>query len=363
MNMNETKKVNAKDFDWEAFKSRKIHIAMPSRQSVISTLRFLSEQGYVWGMSLTSLVEDKGMQEQLCSFADSYPVYIHCDGLVRNGILRDFVLPVDTDATVEIDFEEEREMTTFEKVNAKDFDWEVFRKDRVVIAVDNRYMTNLNKVTKLLNDAGYYWADGTPVPAKHAQGYKAITDGSHSHITYLSTNGCENDRSVYWSTGYNECERPVKIVFNERACDDKIVITTDGKITTATLYSNGKKTGIGTAVCHDCDKFDIYAGAKLALERLEKYKKDAEMTDWEKFVKGYTNLRIPKKHIRSFLERAAKDGLKILVTMADWCLGCLEQDGDSIVVFVDHETTKNILLTEALRTNRSRTVDYFPGMK
>ena len=255
-------------------------------------------------------------------------------------------------------------MTTFEEVNAKDFDWEAFQRDRVAIVADNRYMSNLNKVTKLLNDAGYYWAGtDTPLSSKHAQGYKAITDGIHGHITYLSTNGHENDHHVYWSTGHNGSERPVKIVFEEHTDNDKIVITNDGKVTAATLYSNGKKAGIGTAVCHDGDKFDIYAGARLALVRLEKYKKEAEVTDWEKFVEGKVDMRVPKKYLQNFLSRAEKDSLSFTGPMEGWYLKWLKEDGDSILVGILSGNVSGRVLTQVIRHDNGTEVLYFPGMK
>lgn len=302
--------VKAKDFDNAAFKRREFDIVMRSKQSVISTLRFLSEHGYIWGGSKTSLLKDAGMKRQLLECAGTEPIYITVDAEVPNGVLRAYAYMLYTYDAVEIDFEEEKNMNMYEKVNVKDFDWKLFHDDRVAIMVDNRDMCNLDAVVKLLNDAGYYWGGtNTPLSAKHAHGYKAITDGLHRHITYLSTNGREHDRGIYWSNGYSGRERPVKIVFDEHTDNDKIVITNDGKITTATLYSNGKRAGVGTAICHDDDTFDIYSGARLALERLEKNKKEAEMTDWERFVKGEVNMRVPKKHIQNFLYRTVKDGL------------------------------------------------------
>lgn len=295
------------------------------------------------------------------------PFYLSVGGFepyCRNGIVWSECWTTIKETPVRIDFKEDKNMNEFKRVNVKDFDWEGFRNDRVVIAVDNRDMRNLDKVVKLLNDAGYYWA-GTnmPLAAKHAQGYKAIIDGSHVNISYLSTNGRENDHGVYWSTGCSGREHPIKIVFNEPTYNDKIVITNDGKTTTASLYSNGKKTGIGTAICHDDDEFDIYTGAKLALERLEKNKKETEMTDWEKFIKGTVNMRVPKKYIRSFLDRAVKDGVTFQGTMLDWYLRWLEQDGDSILICVNSKIEKIPVLVEVIRDDNGETVDYIPGMK
>jgi hypothetical protein len=51
--------------------------------------------------------------------------------------------------------------------------------------------------------------------------------------------------------------------------EDKIVITTDGKTTTATLYRDKDKV-IAIARCSPEDEFDFMTGAKIAMERLEK---------------------------------------------------------------------------------------------
>lgn len=250
--MKEIKRVNAKDFDSEAFRRNEFRIVIHSPKSVSKTLQFLHNEGYMWGNTKTSLVDDDHMKELLLDIVQRRPVFIIAGGRVRNGIVRDIMSSSNT-PTVELIFEE--------------------------------------------------------------------------------------------------------------TSNDKIVITNDGKITTATLYSNGKKAGIGTAVCHDDDKFDVYAGARLALERLEKYKKEPEMTDWEKFVNNKVNLRVPKKYIRNFLDRAEKDGLTFTGAMSNWYLRWLEQNGDSIMVSVDNKIKKSPILAEVLRTDHSRTVDYFPGMK
>lgn len=51
--------------------------------------------------------------------------------------------------------------------------------------------------------------------------------------------------------------------------DKKIIITTDGKTTTAALYDAvGDVVKTAKAECNPCDTFDFIAGANLALERL-----------------------------------------------------------------------------------------------
>lgn len=61
---------------------------------------------------------------------------------------------------------------------------------------------------------------------------------------------------------------------------EKIVITTDGKTTTAKLIGSNKKTiETATAHCSPNDKFDFLTGAKLAVERLEEKRKGNNPND------------------------------------------------------------------------------------
>lgn len=50
--------------------------------------------------------------------------------------------------------------------------------------------------------------------------------------------------------------------------DEKIIITHDGKTTTATLYREDGSKEKATAKCNPIDEFDFNVGSKLALERL-----------------------------------------------------------------------------------------------
>ena len=61
---------------------------------------------------------------------------------------------------------------------------------------------------------------------------------------------------------------------------EKIVITTDGKTTTAKLIGSNKKIiETATAHCSPDDKFDFLTGAKLAVERLEEKRKGNNPND------------------------------------------------------------------------------------
>lgn len=58
--------------------------------------------------------------------------------------------------------------------------------------------------------------------------------------------------------------------------EQKIVITTDGKTTTAKLYDGKKIIETAEAKCSPSDKFDFAIGAKLAFERLTDSKTEEE---------------------------------------------------------------------------------------
>lgn len=76
---------------------------------------------------------------------------------------------------------------------------------------------------------------------------------------------------IYPSDSYRLKEIP--FVYDERGLErvgnpGKIVITTDGRITTAKLYRHGEPTLKTVATCSPEDTFDFAIGAKLVLERL-----------------------------------------------------------------------------------------------
>lgn len=238
--MNEIKRVKAKDFDNAAFKRGEFDIVMRSPKSVSRTLQFLSEQGYIWGFSKTSLVEDDGMREMLLSSARCCPVFIIAYGDIHNGVLSDLMPSSDT--------------------------------------------------------------------------------------------------------------TPVELIFEEETSNNKIVITNDGKITTATLYSNGKKAGIGTAICHDDDVFDIYTGGQLALERLEKKQKGENLSNWEKFIHGGIIFKVKKTDIKAFIEKAKVADLRFRGIMENWYAEWLSTETDYILVDVRRVTGHEPYLVEILET-------------
>lgn len=55
---------------------------------------------------------------------------------------------------------------------------------------------------------------------------------------------------------------------------DKIVITTDGKTTTAKMYRDKTLVKVQTTKCHPDDRFDFEVGARIAFDRLVGEKKE-----------------------------------------------------------------------------------------
>ena len=90
--------------------------------------------------------------------------------------------------------------------------------------------------------------------------------------------------------GYSWCDEELELV-----TENKIVITTDGtKITTATLYEDGKKVKTATAKCCPEDTFDFMIGAKLACERLSPKKEETEWRVVNRTVRDGDYIRITR---------------------------------------------------------------------
>lgn len=294
----------------------------------------------------------------------SVPFYLSVGGLEPdcNGIVWSGCWTTIKETPVRIDFKEDKNMnmTEIKRVNAKDFDSEAFRRREFCIVI--RSPKRVPRTLQFLHDKGYMWGYSKTSLLDDDHMREMILQNTLRQPVYISSGGF-----IHYGVSLGDTTLPyipiVELIFEEETSTDKIVITNDGKTTTATLYSNGKKAGIGTAVCHDDDVFDVYAGARLALERLEKNKKESEMTDWEKFVKGEVDMRVPKKYIQNFLYRTTKDGLTFKGLMSDWYLKWLTQDGDSIVFSVGCDIEKTPIVVEVIYGDWGRTVNYIPGMK
>lgn len=358
------KLVKPEDFDWAAFDKGKIAIEVDNRDpnELDEVLSILDKKGYTWIFS-SGKITDKNSYTYTSLRSMSCPFYLSVGGFepyCSNGIVWSGCWTSIKETPVRIKFKEDKNMNMVEvkRVQAKRFDSEAFQNWAFRIAICSPQ--SVSRTLKFLHDKGYMWENTKTSLLEDSHMKELLSDTVQRRPVFIIS-GRHMRYGIVRDITYSPNIPTVELVFEETH-NDKIVITNDGKITTATLYSNGKKAGIGTAICHDDDEFDVYAGAKLALERLEKNKKETEMTDWEKFVKGKVNMRVPKKYLQNFLYRTTKDGLEFKGLMPDWYLKWLTQGGDSIIVSVNRKIEKTPIMTEVIRDDCSRIVDYFPGI-
>lgn len=100
-----------------------------------------------------------------------------------------------------------------------------------------------------------------------ANEYYSITKkGWIGKITFVNEDG-----SVIRVTGVGITDCPVNAScfdLYKPASNNKIVITTDGKVTTASLYNGKEKIKTAKSSCHPEDTFDFNTGAKIAFDNL-----------------------------------------------------------------------------------------------
>ncbi len=93
----------------------------------------------------------------------------------------------------------------------------------------------------------------------------------------------------------------------------KIVITTDGKTTTARIFDGKRVVKTTTARCAPEDEFDFKTGAKIAFDRL------VESDLWKRFEKNEVCVAVTKDNVKAFLRECEKRGYK-------WGTGALATD-------------------------------------
>lgn len=101
-------------------------------------------------------------------------------------------------------------------------------------------------------ESGFYYPTGEPIMVEELRWFKKI-------------NKKENNK--------NESNGLSCYLFDERRLEavkdkQKIVITTDGKTTTARMFEGKKLIKSADAKCHPDDDFDFETGAKVAFDRL-----------------------------------------------------------------------------------------------
>lgn len=99
--------------------------------------------------------------------------------------------------------------------------------------------------------------------------------------------------------------------FDVYPSNQKIVITTDGKTTTAKLYDGKKFVKAAKAKCSPDDVFDFNVGALLSVGRL--VKADCELSendsfDWTAFKNDEFFVEVTKDNFDNFVEEAKKHG-------------------------------------------------------
>ena len=107
-------------------------------------------------------------------------------------------------------------------------------------------------------------------------------------------------------TGYMWDERGLKLVTDN---NKKIVITTDGKTTTAKLYDSKNVIKTVKAKCSPEDEFDFNTGALIAFGRLtDSELKFEEGLDWKAFKTGKVAVKVTKDNFKDFVTEAKKYG-------------------------------------------------------
>ena len=91
--------------------------------------------------------------------------------------------------------------------------------------------------------------------------------------------------------------------------NQKIVITTDGKTTTAKMYDGKKFVKAAKAICSPEDEFDIMTGTMIAFSRLF----DADIRfvdpfDWDEFKNNEVFVQVTKDNFDEFIKEAEKHG-------------------------------------------------------
>ena len=111
---------------------------------------------------------------------------------------------------------------------------------------------------------------GDKVRAKVGAPYWFTTDGWIGTVTEVfNTPRYDNDFRAIGPCGGEDREFTLKEEYFDLVEDkQKIVITTDGKTTTAVLYNGKQRIKDAKAVCAPDDEFDFNKGAAIAFERL-----------------------------------------------------------------------------------------------
>lgn len=108
--------------------------------------------------------------------------------------------------------------------------------------------------------------------------YYGITrKGWIGKVVELNADGtfsAEGDSGLFWKKFIFQKLNPKDFDLYTGDQPNKIVITTDGKTTTAKMYRDKTVIGVQTTKCHPDDRFDFTVGARIAFDRLVGEKKE-----------------------------------------------------------------------------------------
>ena len=150
---------------------------------------------------------------------------------------------------------------------------------------------------------------GDKVIAKKNAPYCITTNGWKGVVIKAYENG--NIRIK----GRGICEKSVDFLVKsshfdlDTECNQKIVITSDGKTTLARLYQNNSVVKTAEAKCSPEDEFDFNLGATIALSRLTGFEKKVESLDWDAFKAGKIAVKVTKDNFKDFVAEAKKHKL------------------------------------------------------
>jgi hypothetical protein len=103
---------------------------------------------------------------------------------------------------------------------------------------------------------------------------------------------------------FDACIAGLANKFNDNT--KKIVITTDGKTTTAKMYDGKSCIKVSEARCCPSDAFDFQTGAKIAFNRL--FGEPKNEFDWDAFKSHKLAVAVTRETIKSFLSEAENHG-------------------------------------------------------
>lgn len=126
------------------------------------------------------------------------------------------------------------------------------------------------------------------------------------HQAYYKTIKGEHDRYYDKFDERSEFANSLIPVTEQSDSTKKIVITTDGKTTTAKMYDGKSCIKVSEARCCPSDTFDFQTGAEIAFNRL--FGEPKNEFDWNAFKSQNMAVIVTRETIKSFLSEAEKHG-------------------------------------------------------